>query len=401
MSRPGNILVITYWPLTDALITTYTLPYVRMIMKRQLPGSRVYLFTLSPTSSRKSTLFTQTVNSLEKENIISIDETYKPFGTGTFFSFIGIVSRLRRLVKSKQVTHLHAWCTPGGAIGWLLATLTGKPLVIDSFEPHAEAMVETGTWSRSGLPFRILFRLEKLQLKKAVAVICAAPGMMSYAKRTYGVAREERFVKPACVDLVKFPLYPDPRRENSGFAPDDIVCVYAGKFGGIYLRREPFDFFAAAHRHWAGKFRVLLLTSHSEQEVRDLCASAGLPLKIVTRRFVPHHEVPEQMAIADFAICPVKPIPTKRYCSPIKNGEYWALGLPVVITPNISIDSEIISRENAGAVLSEFSEAAYEQALHRIEVILSDPLHRSHIRQLAEKHRNPALAEEVYASIYG
>ena len=42
---------------------------------------------------------------------------------------------------------------------------------------------------------------------------------------------------------------------------------------------------------------------------------------------------------------PVKPVPTKRYCTPVKDGEYWALGLPVIITEGISDDSGII-REN-------------------------------------------------------
>ena len=40
-----NVLVLTYWSFPDALVQTYTLPYVRMI-RRALPAeSRLYLFT--------------------------------------------------------------------------------------------------------------------------------------------------------------------------------------------------------------------------------------------------------------------------------------------------------------------------------------------------------------------
>src|SRR5690606_22395326 len=116
-------------------------------------------------------------------------------------------------------------------------------LVLDSFEPHAESMVETGTWNKNSLSFRLLFRLEKLQFKKAKKIICAAKGMMEYAKSRYNIGRKEEFVKPACVDLLKFNLSATPEVSIPA-GKDDIVCVYAGKFGGIYLEQETFDFFA-------------------------------------------------------------------------------------------------------------------------------------------------------------
>ena len=38
---------------------------------------------------------------------------------------------------------------------------SGIPLVLDSYEPHAEAMVETNAWKKRGIAFRTLFYLEK------------------------------------------------------------------------------------------------------------------------------------------------------------------------------------------------------------------------------------------------
>ena len=123
----------------------------------------------------------------------------------------------------------------------------------------------------------------------------------------------------------------------------------------------------------------------------------------IIKLFVPHNEVAKYMGLADFAISPYKPVPSKRYGTPIKNGEYWALGLPVVIPPNISEDSEIIEKNNAGAILHGFNNEAYKKAISQIDSLISNSSRNEvykMIRPLAEKYRNFSIAEKVYAEIY-
>jgi hypothetical protein len=179
--------------------------------------------------------------------------------------------------------------------------------------------------------------------------------------------------------------------------------VYAGKIGGIYLDIELFQFLAASYRHWHGNFHALLLTFHDARDVSALCKEAGLPTEAITCLGVPHDLVPRYLAVADFAITPVKPVPSKRYCSPIKDGEYWAMGLPVVITADISDDSAIIEAEEAGVVLKELSETEYEKGLLKLDAILLQPRNErvQRIRHLALKYRNYNQAVEVYTKIYG
>jgi glycosyltransferase involved in cell wall biosynthesis len=390
-----NILVITYWSLDNALITTYTLPYVRIMLRHLPKGSKVWLVTLSDKKIRKGDQYRKTVADLRQENIESVDFEYRRFGGIMIFKSLGILGRLVTLSLTKRINTVHAWCTPGGAIGYIVSVLTRRQLVLDSFEPHAETMVENGTWTRDSLAFRLLLWLEKKQAKRASRIICAAPGMMEYAKRTYKVNRAEEFIKPACVDLSLFkPALNEHKTENN------VVCIYVGKFGGIYLEKETFDFFAAASLYWSGKFRILLLTSHTEKEIEEFCQRSGLDRSIISTHFVPHHEVPRYIASAHFAICPVKPIPTKKYCSPIKDGEYWACGLPVVITANISNDSQIIHENNAGYVLRKMEQEEYLRAAAALDKILKDPAHRERIRALAEKYRNFSIAEKIYRVIY-
>ena len=46
MKGARNILVLTYWSYSDALIQAYTLPYLRIMLRVLPPGSKVHLVTL-------------------------------------------------------------------------------------------------------------------------------------------------------------------------------------------------------------------------------------------------------------------------------------------------------------------------------------------------------------------
>ena len=136
--------------------------------------------------------------------------------------------------------------------------------------------------------------------------------------------------------------------------------------------------------------------------IKEKCTNAGVPYEIVRILFVPHYEVPRLMQAGDFGICPVKPVPTKRYCTPVKDGEYWAMGLPVIITNNISDDSDIIREHSAGAVLENLNQQGYADAVAKMNCILRQDKKelQKKIRTLAERYRNYEIAEEIYRNFY-
>ena len=401
MNTKKNILIVTYWSYNSALIKTYTLPYIDIIKSKLSNDSTIYLLTLTAKSETALNEYEANYKELKQKNIQLINFNYSPFGFNMFVKMFGILLYLANFIYRKKVDVIHAWCTPGGAIGYVLSRLTGRPLILDSFEPHAESMLETGTWQKTGLAYRLLFTLEKLQLKRAKHVICAAQGMILYSKNVYGISKENYFVKPACVDLNLF----DPSGIDSsllipGIDETSVVCMYAGKFGDIYLSGEVFDFFVVARSFWGEKFKVLLLTNQSDDEILKFCEVSGLPFQTIIKKFIPHNTVPAYMALSNFGICPVKPVPTKKYCTPIKNGEYWAMGLPVVITKDISVDSDLIEEYNIGYVLKNLTAKEYLYAVKKIDELLKTTSLRHKIRAVAEKHRNYSIAHAIYSAIY-
>ena len=86
-------------------------------------------------------------------------------------------------------------------------------------------------------------------------------------------------------------------------------------------------------------------------------------MEIIVKCFVPHAEVPNYMGLGDFGIIPFVPVPSKRYGSPIKTGEYMAMGLPTVITKDISDDSDLIEKYQIGTVLKELTSQEYKKAV--------------------------------------
>ncbi len=405
IKKPRNILVITTWEYKEGLIQSSTLPYLKMI-HQVTPTSKLFLVTQEMQGWNKNRQIKETSEKeLQQYNIHLLPQLYLRFGLEkivvSFFQFL----KLFWFVLTKNISYIHCFCTPAGATGYLLSVLTGKKLIIDSYEPHAESMVENETWKKKSFAFRLLWWLEKEQSSRAGYCLAAASGMDKYAKEKYGVDLKQWGVRPACVNLDMFKYDGALRqkiRTELGWE-NKIVVVYAGKFGGIYLDKEVFEFFKVAYDNWGDQFRVLLLTGHTDDEINQLCNKAEFPFQLIHKLSVTYQAVPGYLSAADFAITPVKPVSSKKYCTPIKDGEYWAVGLPVIITKNISDDSFIIEKYKAGAVLNAISKEAYQEAIEAIDQILQENRYelRIRIRNLAETYRNYDIARREYNKIYG
>ena len=341
---------------------------------------------------------------LKQEGIHLIRIKYDHFGIKMILRMVTLFFSLKKLIKTESINRIHAWCTPAGALGYFLSLFTRKPLIIDSYEPHAEAMVENGSWSRSSIKFKLLFWLEKKQSQKADTVIALTKGMKEYAKKKYSATFKKHYVKPAMVDLNKFEwdiqTYHSLREKNN--LNNKIVCLYAGKLGGIYLEDEVFDFFKAAYEHWGDRLQIFLLTDKSTKEVDIKLLRKEIPPTCIKTKFVDYKEIHSYFKMADFAINPVKPVPSKRYCTSIKDGEYWASGLPIIITKNISDDSDIIEQNNIGYVLKNLTKQEYQMACKHMDLLLQEDrvsLNQK-IREIAIKYRDFEIAEEIYKNIY-
>lgn len=402
-----NILVITYWSFREPLIQAATLPYLEILSELVGPDDRIHLHTLEKPHLRLSAeeLENQRVE-LDKLKITLITQNYHRFGFRAMLAWVMNLIKLTRYCRKNDIQIIHAFGSPAATSAHVLSKFTKLPYVVDSYEPHAESMVENGSWRKGGFAHRVLRYFERLQTRSAKGVLATTEGMRAYAAQTYRHIPRVFVTRPACVNTSLFnpQIKPVTQRSELGISDQAIVCIYAGKIGGIYLDREIFDFFSVCRKHWGDRFEVIMLSDASRDVIEALAKAAGLPTDIVTLRQVPHYDVPSYLALADFAINPVKPVPSKRYCTSIKDGEYWAMGLPVVIPANISDDSDLIREAEIGAVLESLSPAQYQSAVEEIDRLL-EPSRRQaekqRIAKIAEKYRGMHIARAAYAKLYG
>lgn len=393
------ILVITSWEFQDALIQTYVLPYLRIIQKKNGQSVGFVLVTQEKRSfNNKLVILT------EVSGTINYKVRYNKFG---FLALLKWGIELVRIIifsRKLKIDCVHAWCTPAGSIGYLISLVLRIPLIVDSYEPHADAMVENGTWSKTGIAFKTLFLLEKLQTRHAKHLVAASRNMRDYAKVRYGHTKNNILIKPACVDFDIFRICHDKQgaRERLNL-PSGTLMVYAGKFGGIYFDSEIIQFAWYLRKFHFHDLELLLLTNTEIRLIHKWCSEIGFPISNVVIKFVNHSEISAYIAAADFAITPVKPVSSKRCCSPVKNGEYWACGLPVLISPNISDDSDQIKSNNIGVICFFDQPTTYNSSLDKLKALLdseSPEQLSQRIRDHALSVRNYSIAENVYDQIY-
>lgn len=405
MKLSGNILVLTQWSFKDALVQTYTLPYVDIIRETIPADKKIIVIT---AEQEKKALSVEELNEInrqwKKRNMELIVQPYKRYGWRKIVKGIGQIISLYRLIKKNRIAVIHPFCTPAGSIGYLLSMLSGAALVIDSYEPHATAMVETGAWKKNSTSFKILFLLEKKLTKKAAYLIATTAGMKQYALDNYGIELKNIFVKPACISFKHF--YPRPKNETlmKELGLDNkIVCVYAGKLGGTYLKDEVFDFVKACYEYWGEDFRFLMLTEESDDAIQNQAKRVNISPNVIVKKYVEHKDIPSYLSLGDFGINPQVPVPSKRFGSPIKNGEYWAMGLPVVISPGISDDSDIIFQHKIGVVINLQQIENMTPAVRQMDTLLKTSdrkILQEKIFGIAKQYRSFDIPWRIYPLIY-
>lgn len=390
-----NILYFSNWGANDGITRSTVFPILRQLSAHPQVGH--VFFTTVEAGPPLSTGFIPNV------------EHYplRPCGNSGLAKMIDLLRfslKLARLAKDNRADLI--WCrgSTAAGMGVIAHRISSIPLFVDSFEPHSQYMADSGTWRKAGLKYILQRKLEKSMRKRALGL---SPVSEAYRQRLLSEQLQPSalFVFPCVVDANKFAYNVNDRhdvRQRLGTADTDVVGIYSGKFGSLYYQDEAFRLFKSAFDHWEGRFHLIILTGEDRNLVLTWSRNARLPLGYVTIVHAEYDDVPSYLSASDFAFSTIKSIPALQYCSPIKYGEYWASGLPI-ITTLLEGDDARIMREEAGGHLLDINTIGTDRAQEVFSKVDAEIRagRSEHYVSLARKYRNFGVIDEAIGFVLG
>lgn len=406
MTKPKTIFIFAYYSYKDPVFQSAVLPYFEDFPNKE--NFRFVLLNFEQDQHKTSASERAVIQKhLAQHNIIWYNTKwhsgrFKLIKKAFDFSW-GLLLSLFLVIRYRAKA-IYSEGFPGAIIGHILAKITFRKHMVHTFEPHADYMVEAGEWAENAWETRLLRSFERKIAKRCSHIFTATDSMIEKLKKAGSTAQMHRV--PSCVDLKLFQFQNSNRvniRKQLNILDEELTIVYLGKFGGMYMEEEFFDFCTYCFEQTAVKFRFIVLTTHPPEPLAAYIKERNLPQSSFFINKVTKQEVPAYLAASDFAFCGIRAIPSRRYSSPIKDGEYWACGLPILIPKGISDDYIFAQEHNLGIVLEEVSSAHFRNAVQQI-ITWHQQEDAKTVRQrcvnFVQKDRNVETYRKLYSSIF-
>jgi hypothetical protein len=303
------------------------------------------------------------------------------------------------LINRHNIEVIIARGSPAGGLAYLIWKKTKVPFFVESFEPHAEYMRESGVWKVYDPRFIIEHYLESKQKKLASGLMPVAAGYSDVLLKG-GIQPKKVKTVPCAVNAEAFTFSPEKRNETRlllQIEGKSVVGIYVGRYGGLYLQEEAFTLYNTAFSFFGGNFHLILLVPIQYLDwVHRQIKKYSLPQNNVHIRSVPHHQVPAYLSASDFAFATYRPGTSNAYLSPVKVGEYWANGLPVLLTEGVGDETNIIKKHTFAGVLFDVTRindvTLFKELKGKIPLIRGG----NEISALALKYRGLEPVKEAY-----
>ena len=401
------MLFISYNGMLDPLGQSQVLPYLRELSKH---GVKFWLLSFERDSAFTAEGQARCEELRRELSRDSIDWTWlryhqTPSLPATAYDVMRGIQVAGKLVREHQIELAHARSHIPATIALNLKKRFGTRMVFDVRGLLADEYADAGHWRVGSTPFRITKTMER-------RAFAAADGVVTLTERIWPLIRDwpgldgrdvVHEVIPCCTDLDLFSFNAEARsriRSELGLR-ERFTIVYSGSIDGWYLTENMADFFAHLLKHKRDA-HLLWLTPSRHERVREIMRARNISEENYSIRAARTQEVPAYLSAADAGMAFIKSCFSKLASSPTKYGEYLGCGLPLIVNSGIGDSDALITEENAGVLIRDFTEHEFDRAVSELDLTTRDAdATRKKSRSIASKLFDVrTVGVERYARLY-
>ncbi|MFC1897617.1 glycosyltransferase family 4 protein [Chloroflexota bacterium] len=211
----------------------------------------------------------------------------------------------------------------------------------------------------------IVIKISNLILRRLLVksdMILAVSKSMQETLRKKGISESKIVILPRGANIELFSPNKDVEsvRQKYNLGSSALV-IYQGTMAEVRQLDVLIRAFARVTER-KRNVKLLMVGNGYTAHLKQLTSTLGLSENIIFTGQVPYPEVPQLIAAADIAVCPVPPLEIYKISSPTKLFEYMAMIKPVIANEEIPEHKEVIE-QSGGGILVPFDAEAFAQAI--------------------------------------
>jgi hypothetical protein len=397
-----TILYLAYWGVKDGLTVSVVYPHLELLQEKE-EIDKIIFVTIEREGAYEKKLDPRFNHKVVHQPLFS-----KNLSIGLINKindFLIFPKQLKKILIDHQVDLAFTHGMVSGSLTHLVCPKLNIPYYVFA-EPHSEYMLEAGVWKKQDPRYIFQKKWEDGQLNTASGIFSVTENYIQRINKEYPKkVSEKAYFAPNAVDLNLFAFNADKRAElraQLGLTDKDVVGIYVGKFGGIYLEEKAFEIFKTGDA-LIPNMKLIILSPQEKETIMTMANTAGYDKEFLVTK-VPHDEVKNYLFAADFGISVQNPKPSNLFLCPLKNGEYWAAGLPIFSIKDVGDDTRRIEADGAlGAIFELDNQESIKHAFGQIHSLIeakTDRLNNAP-RKAAESFKNIEMATALIDKALG
>lgn len=396
MSKGKQYLVVTYYAYNDPLFQGLLW---RIVSQLKQPQDQLTLITLEH----------ETISNEQREEFREQGVNWRPvafaFGDSVRVKKVVMMLRIQLILFAAVIFNRPSKIFSSGSLAaslcWPVTSIFRLKQVVYAFEPHSDFLLDQKKLSTRSLGYKTLRFFEKRVMRGRSIIMTGTHAMRDRILKENAVAEVHLLPTNADENLFQFSSQNRMIVREKMNTTNRLVVTYVGKFGDLYLGEELIVFFAEMWKLNPSIF-FQILTPNSSSELASWFEKQGISAMNYWVGKCPLSELPSYLSAADFGVVAYADLPSRKFTSPTKSGNYLLCGVPYIIQENTSDDDVVVRENRVGIVVESFTKEAAKKVVKQLEDFLKeDPqIVRLRCRKAGVDYRGMHKAMTLYQKYF-